>query len=69
MPVEGQWDSSRLAGRILESTFRAEFFVPHYSELPGLCQGLEVTSVQPIWQAHQRLGCHDVKKWGMGCLR
>lgn len=67
--VEGEQDSSRLARMMLENTFGAQFFVPNGSEFPGLCQGQEVTSAQPIWQAHQHLGCHDVKKWGMGCLR
>ena len=28
MPVEGEWDSSRLARVMLENTFGAEFFVP-----------------------------------------
>lgn len=68
VPVEGEWDSSRLARMILENTFRAEFFVPKGSEFPDFCQTREVTSAQPIWQAHRLLGCHDVRKWGMGCL-
>lgn len=54
---------------VQENTFRAEFFVPDGSEFPALCQGWEVTSAQPIWQAHAHLGCHDVKKWRRGCLR
>lgn len=29
VPVEGEWGSSRLAGRMLENTFGAEFFVPN----------------------------------------
>jgi hypothetical protein len=64
----GEWGSSKLAREVLENTFRAEFFVPKGSEFPDFCQGWEVTSAQPI-QAHPHLGCHDVKKWGMGCLR
>lgn len=65
VPVEGEWDSSRLARMMLENTFGAEFFVPNNSEFPDFCQGWEGTSAQPIWQAPRHLGCHDVKKWGM----
>lgn len=67
--VEGEWDVSRLARMMLENTFRAEFFVPKVSEFPDLCQKREVTSAQPILQACQLLGCHDVENWGMGSLR
>lgn len=57
------------AGReVLENTFRAEFFVQNGSEFPASCQGWEVTSAQPIWQAHAHLGCHDVREWRRGCL-
>lgn len=68
VPVEGEWDSSRLARVMLENTFGAEIFVPKDSEFPDFCQRREVTSARPIWQARQLLG-RPVKKWGMGCLR
>ena len=69
VPVGGEWDSSRLARMMLENTFGAEVFVPKGSEFPDFCQRREVTSAQPIRQACQLLGCHDVENWGMGCLR
>lgn len=65
VPAEGERDGSRLARMMLENTFGAEFLVPNSSQFPDFCQGWEGTSAQPIWQAHRRLGCHDVKKWGV----
>lgn len=59
----GQFQAGQL---MLENTFRAEFFVPSGSEFPDFCQGREVTSIQPTWQAHPRRGCHDVKTRGRG---
>lgn len=58
------------AGReVLENTFGAEFFVPNGSEFPALCQGWEVTSAQPVWQAHAHLGSHVATERRRGCLR
>lgn len=52
MPLEGEWDHSRLARVMLDDAFGAEFFAPKGSEFPDFCQGREVTSAQPVWQAH-----------------
>lgn len=42
VPLEGEWASSRLAGRMLENTFRAEFFVPGSLNRPASARGGKV---------------------------
>lgn len=69
VPVEGEWGSSRLARRMLENTFGAEFFVPSALNCPASARGGKVLLSSLFGKRTNVLGCHDVKKWGMGCLR